>query len=286
VARLIHGLDPPGDFNFRHFRMRHMAAELLRTVRTDSTLLGRTAPDFELETTTGETLRLGDLRGAPVLLHFASYTCPVTRGGVSSMNELHRHYGDRVRFVDVLVRQAHPGECRGAYRSYEEKLEDARAYAEEERIAWPVVVDDLDGTVQRAYGGLAAAVFLLDSEGKMAFYGIWGQAPALRAAIDELLARGGTGVPAGRGIDRVPHLGPAIVAGQGGPARGGWVALRDLELGFPGAFVLMTVGSLARPLLGPFVLRTTPIPVAGRAALLAGLAGGLLAGARVVRRRH
>jgi peroxiredoxin len=229
VATLIPRLDPPGDFNFRHFRMRHMAAELLRTARTDATLLGQMAPDFEHETTTGETLRLRELRGAPVLLHFVSYTCPVTRGGVRAMEELHRRYGDRVRFVNVLVRQAHPGECRGAYRSYGDKLEDAREYG---GIAWPVAVDDLHGTVQRAYGGLAAAVFLIDAEGRVAFYGIWGQAPALRAAIDDLLARGGAGAPAGRGIDRVPHLGAAIVAGQGGPARGGWVALLDLELGF------------------------------------------------------
>ena len=72
---------------------------------------------------------MSDLWGRPVLLHFVSYTCPVTRGGVSTMSELYRLYGERVQFVEVVVRQAHPGERHGAYRSYEEKLDDACAYA-------------------------------------------------------------------------------------------------------------------------------------------------------------
>ena len=114
------------------------------------------------------------------------------------MRELHRLYGDRVQFVELLVRQAHPGERHGAYGSYEEKLEDACAYVHEERIPWPVLIDDMAGTVQRAYGGLAAAVYLIDSRGTVAFCGTWGQSPALRHAIDELLARGGTVAQPGR----------------------------------------------------------------------------------------
>jgi hypothetical protein len=74
------GLDPPTDFHFRHFRMRHMAAELLRSVRPDGVLPGNEAPDFVAETARGERIRLRDLRGQPVLLHLVSYTCPVTRG--------------------------------------------------------------------------------------------------------------------------------------------------------------------------------------------------------------
>lgn len=73
-ARLIEWLDPLSDFNFRHFRMRHMAAELIRTQRCDGVLPGQQAPDFELATTRGERLRLRDLRGRPVLVHFVSYT--------------------------------------------------------------------------------------------------------------------------------------------------------------------------------------------------------------------
>ncbi len=244
-----------------------MVAELLRAGLPP----GCEAPDFALPSTDGTQVRLSDLRGQPVLLHFISYTCPVTRGGLATMSELHRLYGEQVQFVEVLVRQAHPGERHGAYRSDGEKLEDARGYKGEESIPWPVLIDDLAGTVQRAYGGLAAGVYLIDSRGSVAFCGTWGQSPALRHAIDDLLARAGVGAPAGKGVDRRPHLAAAIVAGQSGPKRGGRQALIDLELGFPGAMILMTIGRAARPVLAPLALRTTPLPGRTRAALLAGL---------------
>ncbi len=202
------------------------------------------------------------------------------------MRELHRLYGDRVQFVDVVVRQAHPGERHGAYRSYEQKLDDARRYEREEAIAWPVVVDDLDGMVQRAYGGLSASVYLIDAEGRVAFYGLWGQSPRLTQAIRELLGHGDIGAPVGHAIDRVPHLAAAIVAGQDGPARGGWLSLVDLELGFPGACLLMTLGSLARPLLEPVALRTTPLPAPARVMLFAAMAGGGIAAVCAVRKRR
>jgi hypothetical protein len=269
AGRLVDLLDPIEDFNFRHFRMRHMAAELLRPGLSP----GCEAPDFELLSIDAHKLRLSDLLGQPVLLHFISYTCPITRGGLDMMRELHQLYGGRVQVVEVLVRQAHPGELHGGYRSFEEKLADGQDYRSEEGVPWPVLIDDLAGTVQRAYGGLAAAVYLIDSRGSVVFCGTWGQSPALRVAIDDLLARGGAGAPAGRGTDRRPHLGAAIVAGRGGPKRGGRQALIDLELGFPGATFLMTVGRVARPLLAPLALRTTPLPNRARFSLVAGLVG-------------
>ena len=278
-GRTIERLDPVDDLNFRHFRARHMVAELLRTGLPP----GCEAPDFELPSTDGTRLRLSDLRGKPVLLHFVSYTCPVTRGGVTTMRELHRLYGGRVQFIEVVVRQAHPGELHGAYQSYGDKLEDALALEDEERLSWPVLIDDLAGKVQRAYGGLAAAVYLIDSGGVIAFCGTWGQSPALRRATDDLLADDHPRRSRRKAVDRRPHLAAAIVAGQRGPIRGGRQALIDLELGFPGAMALMTVGRVARPLLAPLALRTTPLPNPARVALLAGLVGATIAVGRRIR---
>jgi hypothetical protein len=264
-------LDPARDLNFTHFRMRHMVAELLRPGLPP----GSEAPDFELPSSDGTRVRLSDLRRKPVLLHFVSYTCPVTRGGVYTMRMLHRLYREQVQFVEVLVRQAHPGEVHDAYRTEGEKLADARALVREERLPWPVLVDDLAGTVQRAYGGLAAAAYLVDRGGTIAFCGTWGQSPALRRAIEALLRPDRDPFPARR-VDRRPHLGAAIVAGQRGPFRGGRRSLVDLELGFPGAMALMIAGRLGRPVLAPLVLRTTPLPGRTRAVLAAGLATAAL----------
>lgn len=284
MDRLIAWLDPPAEFNFRHFRPRHMAAELLRSSCTDGVPPGTEAPDFDLETTEGGRLRLSSLRGKPVLLHFGSYTCPLTRGGVLPMRELHHLYGDRIQFVDVIVRQAHPGERHGTYRTYAAKMEDARRYKAEEQVRWPVAVDDLEAGVQLAYGGLSASIYLLDAAGRVVFCGMWGQSYHLRRAIDRLLEN----APPVRRIDRLPRLGAAIVAGRHGPASGGRMALVDLEIGFPLANPLMAVGHLCRPLVGPLVLTTEPPPapvrIANRAAGPAAV--GLLAARLWSSRRH
>ena len=180
-----------------------MAAELLRTGLT----IGSDAPEFDLPASDGTRVRLSDLRGQPVVLHFISYTCPVTRGGVETMRELHRLYGAHVRFLEILARQAHPGGRHAAYGSESARSADARAYIEEEHPSWPVLVDDLAGTVQRAYGGLAAAAYLIDRNGQVAFCGTWGQSHALRAAIDDLLARGGRGTAGRQGQRPAPPPG-------------------------------------------------------------------------------
>ena len=63
-----------------------MAAELLRTGLT----IGSDAPEFDLPASDATQVRLSDLGGQLVVLHFISYTCPVTRGGLQTMGELHR----------------------------------------------------------------------------------------------------------------------------------------------------------------------------------------------------
>ena len=197
------------------------------------------------------------------------------------MKQLYKLYGERVRFFDVAVRQAHPGELRSAYHSYEEKLEGAREYKRQEELPWPLLVDDYEGTVHKAYSGeMADPVVLLDSEGRVSFYGMWTHAPTLKKAIDELLARDGRGVANG-GLDRVPHLLASFVDGWRGPRRGGRRAVLEYDLGGMGAGSMSFLGNKAKPLLGPLALRADPLPVAARvvlggevvasAALLAGL---------------
>ena len=62
------------EYNYEHFRPKHLLADLLKTIRGEGIGPGEVAPDFELESTEGETLRLSDLRGSPVVLRFGSFT--------------------------------------------------------------------------------------------------------------------------------------------------------------------------------------------------------------------
>jgi len=201
------------------------------------------------------------------------------------MKRLHARYGDRVRFVDVVVRQAHPGERRGAYRSYDEKRADARAYRQAENIPWTVLVDDLAGTVHRAYGGMSDPIYLVDAAGRVAFYNMWAHAPSVGTAIAALLAGGGDGGPVAGGIDRTPHMAASFVNGWRGLRRGGWRAVLEFELATPGAATLTFFGHLARPLLAPVALRSTPLPAAAKVALGAAAAASAVVAVRALRRR-
>ncbi|HTE19057.1 MAG TPA: hypothetical protein VK689_11840 [Armatimonadota bacterium] len=66
--------EPDPDYNFAHFRTRHLLYDVTGTLERRGIQPGETAPDFELPLATGGTLRLSDLAGRPVLLRFGSVT--------------------------------------------------------------------------------------------------------------------------------------------------------------------------------------------------------------------
>ena len=66
--------EPPAEYNYEHFRTKHLLQDARRTLRKEGVLPGQTAPDFELPKAGGGSLRLSELRGRPALLHFGSYT--------------------------------------------------------------------------------------------------------------------------------------------------------------------------------------------------------------------
>ncbi len=62
------------DYNFKHFRTKHLLADMHATLVKKGVHPGELAPDFELPRVGGGTLRLSSLRDKPVLLHMGSYT--------------------------------------------------------------------------------------------------------------------------------------------------------------------------------------------------------------------
>jgi len=62
------------EYNYEHFRPKHLLADLWKTLRGEGIQPGEEAPDFELESTEGERVRLSELRGQPVVLRFGSFT--------------------------------------------------------------------------------------------------------------------------------------------------------------------------------------------------------------------
>lgn len=64
----------PEDYNFEHFRTKHYLLDGQGTLTGRGIKPGEMAPDFEAPRVDGGTLRLSELRGRPVLLHFGSIT--------------------------------------------------------------------------------------------------------------------------------------------------------------------------------------------------------------------
>jgi hypothetical protein len=193
----------------------------------------------------------------------------VAVGSVEPLRKLYGRWEGRVHFVDVLVRQAHPGSPAPPYSDFEGKVRDAQAYQREEGIPWTVLVDDLEGSVHRGYGGLPDPAYLIDAEGRVAYYNLWTSAPSLYRAGEQLLRQNGRGVVLG-GRDRIPHMLPSIAGGWRATERGRPESVTDMLKTVPPAVPLMWLGSRLRPLLAPVALRDRPLPLPVKFALAAG----------------
>ncbi len=62
------------DYNYRHFRTKHIVADACGTIGKHGIQPAEEAPDFTLHIIGGGTTSLSQLRGEPVLLRFGSAT--------------------------------------------------------------------------------------------------------------------------------------------------------------------------------------------------------------------
>lgn len=189
-----------------------------------------------------------------------------------------------MHFVDVVIRQAHPGPDARPYHNFEEKMRDAERYQREEGIRWTVLVDDLPGMTHQVYGGLADPTYIIDRDGRVTFYNMWTHAPTLHTSLEGLMRQGGRGVVNG-GIDQTPHLLPSMTDGWKGLRRGLPQSLIDIETAAPTVGISTWLGYQLRPLIAPLTLRDKPLPTSAKVGLAVGAAGLLLLGARALARK-
>ncbi len=122
---------------------------------------------------------------------------------MDALHQLAEAWQEKVTFVVVYIREAHPEEGwvvtpnRDAGilvndpTSTDERVEVAAACAINLKIRMPVVVDEVDDEIALAYGALPDRLYLIASDGTVAYQGEpgpWGFDPAgLEAAIVELV---------------------------------------------------------------------------------------------------
>jgi thiol-disulfide isomerase/thioredoxin len=148
---------------------------------------GDRIPAFELITTRGERLVNDDLFGdKPVLFVFGSMTCPMTASSAPSVQELYEEFGERVDFIMLYVREAHPGENYAQAESMDDKISAAKALQEFYGIDWTVAADTIDGTLHRALDPKPNAAYLANSDGDILFRSLWAaDYGALRQALED-----------------------------------------------------------------------------------------------------
>ena len=175
-------------YNYENFSRGRLLKDVLRR-KMQGPRPGERAPDFKLRSLDGEKVRLGDFRGSNnVVLTFGSASCPMTAGSIGGLNKLYEDFeGEDVKFFLVYVREAHPGELLPHHGSMDDKIAAAERLREEEDLAIPVLLDELDGRVHRRYGGRPNPTYIIDKSGRVAFRSTWTRPGVIREALEELL---------------------------------------------------------------------------------------------------
>lgn len=261
-------------YNYEHFQSVILGRDARLVARPDGPLPGDEAPDFTLQDTSGNRWTLTELRGKPVVLIFASGTCPMTTGSLPGLSKLYAERNDTEQWLTVYVREAHPGEDMPAHETVEQKRQQAERFKHEGAVAWPIVVDELDGSIHQRYSVLPNHVFLIDGDGIVAFRGEFAHAPTLFSALEQLKHQGNRGVIP-LGIDKKVHmLGPTAYGWQG-PDRGGKVSKQDLIRKMPPLAANLLVGKAMQPLLAPLASRSRPLSPEAKAVMVVGALGVL-----------
>lgn len=99
---------------------------------------GFLAPDFELQTPDGETIRLTDLRGQAVLINLWATWCPPCRAEMKTLETVYNDYKEE-GFIILAVNMT--------------SQDDPQAvipFAQEQGLTYPILLDET-GEVARAY---------------------------------------------------------------------------------------------------------------------------------------
>jgi thiol-disulfide isomerase/thioredoxin len=144
-------------------------------------LIGKGAPELSLQTLTGETVKLADLRGKIVLLDFWATWCEPCRNQMPAIAKLHRETKDQgVVLLGV---------------NDDDTAEKALKWAKEQGYGWPSLYDGQQKDARRKYkvDGIPTLV-LIDKQGIIAEYQL-GSGEIVDASVRSALRKLGVRLP-------------------------------------------------------------------------------------------
>ncbi len=138
---------------------------------------GFLAPDFELKTIEGETIKLSDLRGQAVLVNLWATWCPPCRAEMPAIEKVYNDYKDE-GFVVLAVNM-----------TYQDTFADIAPFIDEYGLTFPILLDETSevGTAYQLRS--LPSSFFIDREGIIREVVIGGpMAEALlRTRVEEIL---------------------------------------------------------------------------------------------------
>ncbi len=99
---------------------------------------GFLAPDFDLKTLTGETVKLSDLRGKPILVNLWATWCPPCRAEMKSIDKVYGEYKEQ-GLVVLAVNM-----------TYQDDASKVLPFVTEQSLTYPILLDPA-GVVGQAY---------------------------------------------------------------------------------------------------------------------------------------
>lgn len=130
---------------------------------------GRRAADFTLQSTSGETVGLSDLKGKTVVVNFMATWCPSCREEIPELAQLDQEYGDDVVILSIS----------------NEDPATLQEFKENRGAGWTFLVDQ-QGRVFQEYGVSAIPNnFVVNPEGDIVYHRVGKvSAEELRGAIE------------------------------------------------------------------------------------------------------
>ena len=188
VEQLRDALIPPGsgfsqgDMPEKETLMKGLMAGEIGSLQ-EGPAIDQPAPDFELRPLDGgEPIRLSDRIGkTPVVLVFGNFTCGPFRSIYPTVEAVRERQKDNADFLLVYVREAHPtdgwvmksnekvGVAVAQPTTFEERQSVAEQCAAKLNPSMPLLIDDISDTVGNAYSGMPARLYVIDTQGKVAY---------------------------------------------------------------------------------------------------------------------
>ncbi|MBT2571757.1 redoxin domain-containing protein [Planococcus sp. ISL-110] len=124
---------------------------------TTGLAVGDLAPDFELMTLDGQTVRLSDYRGQRVFINFWATWCPPCRAEMPDMQQLYEEQDVPVEILAVNLT---------ASEKSEENVSD---FVKDFGLSFPILMDTDSETASKYKVKAVPASYMIDSNGRIAF---------------------------------------------------------------------------------------------------------------------